>query len=222
METVVLFFIFSYRGEVEEDSDLEGNNSVHEEPSCRKVGNNVEPKPSIPSRSRTSKRPDKPLYMPRAARERLSLQADKEPPSSACCNSTSTNASSDSRSCSETTEDTCRQKASPSLADGILDPSSDNLMPCPLEEEQKLVLGLQEDEALALEQTQCCFADMTVEEDEKEQEYVADAPHSSQTEDTDTGDVTEEVSHDRTSVTDGAKYVLVQITAKIINQCNNI
>uniref|UniRef100_A0A3Q0SPE2 R3H domain and coiled-coil containing 1 n=1 Tax=Amphilophus citrinellus TaxID=61819 RepID=A0A3Q0SPE2_AMPCI len=40
---------------------------------------NIKPRPTVPPRSRAPKRPDKPLYMPRAARERLSLQNSQGP-----------------------------------------------------------------------------------------------------------------------------------------------
>ncbi|KAK5934331.1 hypothetical protein CgunFtcFv8_014738 [Champsocephalus gunnari] len=69
------------RAEVEEDQDLEGNNSFCEEPlrSREELDGNAKPKSSVPSRSRGPKRPDKPLYMPRAARERLSLRNSPGP-----------------------------------------------------------------------------------------------------------------------------------------------
>ncbi|XP_047438260.1 R3H and coiled-coil domain-containing protein 1 [Mugil cephalus] len=189
------------RGEVEEDSDLEGNNSVCEEPSSTKVEveSNAKSKPSVPPRSRTPKRPDKPLYMPRAARQRLSLQADQEPPSSVCCSGSSVNSS-----CPETTEDASRRGSE----GNVLDPSSDSSTLCPLEEKQNLELRLQEDEALVLEQTQCSFANMTVEEDEKEREDAGDVPLSPQTEDADTEDETEEIkAHLKEAVTFSIEHV---------------
>uniref|UniRef100_A0A8D3A867 R3H domain-containing protein n=1 Tax=Scophthalmus maximus TaxID=52904 RepID=A0A8D3A867_SCOMX len=86
----------------------------------------AKPKPSIPSRSRGLKRPDKPLYMPRAARERLSLQNSEGPamheesPSPASRSCSCITSSPDSRSSNETTEDTkpsstSRQESFPSI-----------------------------------------------------------------------------------------------------------
>lgn len=166
------------RAEVEEDSDLESNNSLCEEhlSSRGEMEGNVKPKPSIPSRSRGPKRPDKPLYMPRAARERLSLQNSPGPTggqvllSSAPCCSSSVNSSSDSGSCPETTDTT----------------NSSAL--CPQEEKQKLDFRPQEKDSLIWEQTQSCFANMTMED--KDKEDTSSVLDSAQT---DTDDVTEEI-----------------------------
>lgn len=192
--------LFVCRGEVEEDSDLEINNSLCEEPprSREEMEGNAKPKSSISSRSRGPKRPDKPLYMPRAARERLSLQNTQRPsgdqelpsPASTSCNCISN--SSDSCSCSETIENTkasstFKRESLPNAADGILDSS----VLCPQEQKQNLVLRLHED----WDQTVTCFTDMTLEEDVKEEEDLASVPCSAETEDTitDTDDLTEEV-----------------------------
>ena len=186
---------------MEEDSDLESNNSLCEEPlkSREEVEGGAKSKPSITSRSRTPKRPDKPLYMPRVARERLSLKssheptAHQEPPSPASCSSSCISSSSDSCSCHETTENTTSSTTSgqESLrheADGVHSLTEDSSVHCALEEKQKLLLRLDEAEALVWDQTAACFTDMTLEDN-------ASVPDSTQIEDsTDADDVTEEVS----------------------------
>ncbi|XP_029948170.1 R3H and coiled-coil domain-containing protein 1 isoform X2 [Salarias fasciatus] len=176
------------RGEMEEDSDLEGSNS-HEEH-----------KPPVASRRRRPKRPDKPLYMPRAARKRLTLQKsqanteDQQLPSSAHCSTDSLcNNSSDSCSCPEATGITAssgRQEVFPGLADGVPDSSEDRLKRCTQEQEDTVIQGLQEDEGLAREQMTASLNEMTLEEDEKD-----DAPDVGHTDDTstDTEDVVEEI-----------------------------
>ncbi|XP_012772901.1 R3H and coiled-coil domain-containing protein 1 [Maylandia zebra] len=194
------------RSEVEEDSDLESNSSLCEEPlSIREERErNIKPKPSIPPRSRAPKRPDKPLYMPRAARERLSLRnsqgstAGSESLSSACVDRSSVNSLSDSCTCPESIENTkhslSKQESFPSVADRVPKLSADSSAMCPHEEE-KLVLRLDEDEASVLEQTQSQFAELTVEEDEKEKDETASVSRSLQTEDasTDKDGVTAEI-----------------------------
>lgn len=154
---------------------MESNNSLFE------TEGNAKPKSSIPSRSRGRKRPDKPLYMPRAARERLSLQnshgpsADHELPSPASSSCSCISSSSDSCSCPETTENTkssstSRQESSPSAADGILNHVADSSALCPQ------VLTLHEAEALAWDQNVSCFGDMSLEEDDKDKEDLASVP----------------------------------------------
>lgn len=193
---------------------MESNSSLCEEPlSIREERErNIKPKPSIPPRSRAPKRPDKPLYMPRAARERLSLQnsqgstAGSESLSSACVDRSSVNSLSDSCTCPESTENTkhslSKQESFPSIADRVPKPSADSSAMCP-QEEEKLVLRLDEDEALVLKQTQSQFAELTVKEDEKEDEKekdeTASVPRCLQTEDTSTDKdgVTAEVSSHR-------------------------
>ncbi len=150
----------------------------------------AKPKPSIPSRSRGPKRPDKPLYMPRAARVRLSLQnsqgssGDQELPSPAPSSCSCISSSSDSCSCPGTIENTkssstSGQESIPSVTDGILHHVADSSALCPQ------VLRLHEVEPLVWDQTVSSFADMTVEDDEKDKEDLASVPCS---------DVTEEVS----------------------------
>lgn len=67
------------------DVDPERCNSSWEEPTMIKVGKHKEEvfakhKTSNQAHQRGAKRPDKPLYMPRAVRERLSLQKQQQPP----------------------------------------------------------------------------------------------------------------------------------------------
>ncbi|XP_019942276.2 R3H and coiled-coil domain-containing protein 1 [Paralichthys olivaceus] len=188
------------RGEMEEDSDLESNNSLCGEPlkSREEMDGVAKPKPSITSRSRTPKRPDKPLYMPRAARERLSLKNSQEPaahkelPSPASCSCSCISSSSDSCSCHETTENTkssstFRQESLHRAADNVHNLTEDSSVHCALEEKQKMLLRLDEAEALVWDQTVSCFTDMTLEDN-------ASVLYSTQIEDsTDADDVTEEI-----------------------------
>ncbi|XP_070758167.1 R3H and coiled-coil domain-containing protein 1 [Enoplosus armatus] len=190
------------RGEVEEDSDFESNNGLCEEllrsRSKEEIEDSAKPKSSLPPRSRGPKRPDKPLYMPRAARERLSLQnsqgplGDQELPSPASSSCSCISSSSDSCSCPETTENTkssstSRQESLPSVADGILNHVADSSVLC-LE-----VLTLQDTEPLVWDQTVPCFAETTLEEEEKDKEDLASVPCS---------DVTEEIkAHLKEAVT---------------------
>ncbi|XP_018527042.1 R3H and coiled-coil domain-containing protein 1, partial [Lates calcarifer] len=196
------------RAEIEEDSDLESNNSSCEEPprNREEMGSLAKPKSSIPTRSRGPKRPDKPLYMPRAARERLSLQNSQGPtayrdsPSPASSSCSCINSSSDSCSWSESTENTqpsstSRHTSLPREADGSLNYTADSSAHCPQEEKQNLVLRPHEAESPVWDQTLSCFTEMTLEEDVKDKEKLADVPYSAQIEDisTDTDDVTEEI-----------------------------
>lgn len=208
------------RGEIgEEDSDLEGNNSLCEELPRSKVEmeGNAKPKSLISSRTRGPKRPDMPLYMPRAARERLTLQnsqrpsGDQELPSPASSSCSCISSSSDSCSCSETTENTkpsstFKQESLPSSADGIFDRS----VLCPQEKKQNLVLRLHDDEPLVWDQTVTCFTDMTLEGDVKEEEDLTSVSRSTHTEDTitDTDDLTEEIkTHLKEAVTVSIEHV---------------
>ncbi|XP_071350620.1 R3H and coiled-coil domain-containing protein 1 isoform X2 [Trachinotus anak] len=196
------------RGEIEEDSDLESNNSFCEGTlrSREEMDGFAKPISSIPSRSRGPKRPDKPLYMPRAARERLSSQnsqghtAHKEKPSPASSSCCCISCSSDSCSCYENSENTnsssaSRQESLPCVMDGIINHISNSSARCPQDERQKLVLRLHETEPVVVDHTVSCFADMTLEEDVKGKEDFASVPYSSQIEDVSTGtdDVTEEI-----------------------------
>uniref|UniRef100_A0A3Q4HFN7 R3H domain and coiled-coil containing 1 n=1 Tax=Neolamprologus brichardi TaxID=32507 RepID=A0A3Q4HFN7_NEOBR len=130
-----------------------------------------------------------------SARERLSLRnsqgstAGSESLSSACVDRSSVNSLSDSCTCPESTENTklslSKQESFPSVADRVPKLSADSSAMCP-QEEEKLVLRLDEDEAPVLEQTQSQFAELTVEEDEKEKDDTASVSRSLQTEDTST------------------------------------
>ncbi|XP_034095460.1 R3H and coiled-coil domain-containing protein 1 [Gymnodraco acuticeps] len=194
------------RAEVEEDQDLEGNNSFCEEPlrSREELDGNAKPKSSVPSRSRGPKRPDKPLYMPRAARERLSLRNSPGPsgeqgspgPVSSSCSCISS--SSDSCFCPENTEKSAssRQECLPCVA--AINHSADCSAHCPQEEEQPLVLTLHEAEAEDWEQTVSCFRNITLEEDEKGSEDIC----------TDPDDPTEEIkAHLKDMVTVSIQHV---------------
>ncbi|KAF1391370.1 hypothetical protein PFLUV_G00041420 [Perca fluviatilis] len=196
------------RGEVEEDSGWESNNGLCEDPlrSGEETDGNTKPKSSIPSRSRGPKRPDKPLYMPRVARERLSLQnshgpsVNQELPSPASSSCDCLGSQSDSCFCPETTEktkSTCtsRQECVPSVAEGVFNPVADSSALCPQEEKQKVV---HEAEPLVWVQTVSCFSDMTLEEDEKGKEDIC----------TGTDDVTEEIkAHLKETVTVSIQHV---------------
>ncbi|KAE8298123.1 R3H and coiled-coil domain-containing protein 1 [Larimichthys crocea] len=179
------------RGEAEEDIDLESNSSFCEDPltsrSREEKEGNAKPKSSNPSRSRGPKRPDKPLYMPRAARERLSLQNSQGPsgeqelpsPASSSCISTS----SESCSCPEIKDNTkssstSRREHLPSVVDSVVNHVADSPALC------AQVLTLHEAEPLVWDQTQTCFAVMSLEEDEKDKEALASVACS---------DVTEEI-----------------------------
>ncbi|XP_060925943.1 R3H and coiled-coil domain-containing protein 1 [Limanda limanda] len=188
------------RGEMEEDRDLESNNSLCEEPlkSREEVDGVAKSKPSRTSRSRAPKRPDKPLYQPRAARERRSLKGSQdptlhiEPPSPAPCCSSCISSSSDSCSCHETTENTTSSSTSGQeplhhVADSVHNLIEDSSVHCALEEKQEMLLRLDEAEALVSDQTASSFTDMTLEDN-------ASVPNNTQVEDsTDADDVTEEI-----------------------------
>lgn len=163
------------RDEEEEDIDPETNSSRYEEPLSSRSreelgGGHAKRKPAIASRSRGPKRPDKPLYMPRAARDRLSLQNSHRPSGdhelpSPVASSISCISSSDSCYCPETTENTkttSRQESLPSVTDAIPNHVGDSPEVCPQ--------GLHEAEPSVCDETTSCFADMTLEEDENDEE----------------------------------------------------
>lgn len=196
------------RAEVEEDSDLESNNSMSEESSLRsreEAEGDAKPKPLASLRSRGPKRPDKPLYMPRAARERLSLQNTQGPSvnpelTSAACGSCSCNNSSPDPFCSsETTENrkslpTTKQEPFPRIIDRVSEYGADYSPHCPQEQKQNLVLSLHEAEIEIFDKSLPDITSMTLEENEEEED-VTGVPCISQTENTstDTDDVTEEI-----------------------------
>ncbi|XP_034387942.1 R3H and coiled-coil domain-containing protein 1 [Cyclopterus lumpus] len=172
----------------EEVGDWEGNDSFCEQPlrNREEMGGGAKTRSSFPSRGRGPKRPDKALYMPRAARERLSFQNSPEPPgdqggpgpaSSSCIGS-----SRDSCFSPEATEDTSPAATREQLL-GAADRGADSSALCPPEENRALPLTPNEAEPLGWQQTVSCFKDMTLEEDEKGKEDVC----------TDADDVTEEI-----------------------------
>ncbi|XP_026162691.1 R3H and coiled-coil domain-containing protein 1 [Mastacembelus armatus] len=191
------------RSETEEDSDLDSNNSLCEESlrSREEMEGFDKPKSSIPPRSRGSKRPDKPLYVPRAARQRLSMRSSQGPtvceelsgPASGSCACISS--SSDSCSCYEATENTIsstsRQEPDPILVDGILH-TADGSVRCPQEE---LEVNLHEANPFVWDQTVSSFTNMTLEEYEKDKDDPASASYIAQTKDISTGtdDISEEI-----------------------------
>lgn len=194
------------RAEIEEDSDLESNSSMSEESlrSREEAEGDAKPKPSASFRSRGPKRPDKPLYMPRAARNRLSLQnsqgpsGDPELPSAASGSCSCNNSSSDHFSSSETTENTksspiTKQEPFPRVTDGVSEYGADCSPRFPQEQKQNLVLRLHEAEIEIFDESLPDITSMTLEENEKDKEDVTDVPCSSQTENTNTDDVTEEI-----------------------------
>lgn len=192
------------RNVLEDDSDFESNSCSYEEPPSSRVEmeGNVKTKPSVPSRSRAPKRPDQPLYMPRAARERLSLQNTQGPTSntdlesSANCSSASTSSLSNSCSSLKTTENTTfsstsNQESCLGVVDGILDASANSSVLCHQEKRQKQALNMHEHEGLVWEQTQSCFADMNLEDDKRQD--LAGVQNSVQTEDTDADNLIEQI-----------------------------
>ncbi|KAM3877932.1 R3H and coiled-coil domain-containing protein 1-like [Diretmus argenteus] len=174
------------RGEVEEDSDLESNNSLCEElpkPRSRRVAERVsKPKSSTSLRNRGPKRPDKPLYMPRAARERLSFQNVPAPikgpeslsPGSCSC-SCIISTCSDSCSCSDTTENTMSsftsdQESLHSAADSICDGGTNSSPRCPEDEKQDVITAhLKQAEIVSIEHAHndySCFKNVWICPDE--------------------------------------------------------
>ncbi|KAM9362225.1 R3H and coiled-coil domain-containing protein 1 [Symphorus nematophorus] len=185
------------RAEEEEDVDLESNNNLYEEPlrsrAREETEGNAKPKSLITTRGRGPKRPDKPLYMPRAARERLSLQnsqgpsGDQELTSPATSSHSCISSSADSCSCPETTEKTqfsssSRQECLPSVTDGILNDVADSQVLC--------APVLHEAESVVWDQSVSRLSNMTLEGDK---EYTDSEP---------CGDVTEEIkAHLKQAVT---------------------
>uniref|UniRef100_A0A3B3U681 R3H and coiled-coil domain-containing protein 1-like n=1 Tax=Poecilia latipinna TaxID=48699 RepID=A0A3B3U681_9TELE len=184
------------RAESEEDSDVETSNCLSEErPGSRVVKEpDVKATPSAPSQSRTPKRPDQPLYLPRAVRKRLSLQdsqgsaANKDIKSSAqCCRSSL----SESCSCPKATEQKVCSASSAQeacAADGVTGVPESGSQLCPQEQTQKSALGLDESEAVIWDQS-LSFAEMRLEEAEGENLNNVQAEDTS----TDTDDVTEQI-----------------------------
>ncbi|XP_060898150.1 R3H and coiled-coil domain-containing protein 1 [Labrus mixtus] len=162
------------RLEGEEESDPEGNTSPCEMESTLKTKHSSTP------RSKASKRPDKPLYMPRAVRKRLSLQnsqipsGDQELPVPASSSYSCISSSPDSCSRPETTENTmssptASQETAPSASsDSNLSHVSDSSELCP-----QILQTPHDAEPLVWGQTVACFADMTLEEDEDTEDLAS-------------------------------------------------
>lgn len=184
------------RNEREDDSSLE-KNSLCEDPVRSR-----EPGSSFQQQSRRPKRPDKPLFTPRAVRERMSLQnpqgptAYKELSNLASSSCTCPRGSSDSCFSHETTKftsssSTSSQESVPSVASGILNHIAESSV-CPPEEE--LELRLHDAETLVWDQALSSFADMTLADYEKDKENLASGPYCTQTEDNSTDlDVVSEI-----------------------------
>ncbi|MEQ2186224.1 hypothetical protein GOODEAATRI_026468 [Goodea atripinnis] len=188
------------RAESEEDSDVESNSCLSEEPpGSRTVKEpDVKTKPSALSQSRAPKRPDQPLYMPRAARKRLSLQNSQGPPankglkSPAQCSRTSASTPSESCPCPEAAEETADSASSaqePCGADSITGVAGSHSELCPQGETQTLAVGLHGSETIVWDQTEFSFAEMKL-EDAKGEDF-----NDVRTEDTstDSDDVTEQI-----------------------------
>ncbi|MEQ2205496.1 hypothetical protein XENOCAPTIV_000708 [Xenoophorus captivus] len=188
------------RAESEEDSDVESNSCLSEEPpGSRAVKEpDVKTKPSTLSQSRAPKRPDQPLYMPRAARKRLSLQNSQGPPankglkSPAQCSRTSASTPSESCPCPEAAEETADSASSaqePCGADSITGVAGSHSELCPQGETQTLAVGLHGSETIVWDQTEFSFAEMKL-EDAKGEDF-----NDVRTEDTstDSDDVTEQI-----------------------------
>uniref|UniRef100_A0A667XY33 R3H domain-containing protein n=1 Tax=Myripristis murdjan TaxID=586833 RepID=A0A667XY33_9TELE len=185
--------------------------SLYEEPPWPRgrgvVERTAKPKPSTSLQNRGPKRPDQPLYMPRAVRQRLSLQNAPVPPKGQVVSSpgfsgcSCMSSSSSSCSCSDRTENTqslstSNQESLPSMphnvADNMCDCGPSSSPPCPESEKQDVVLNLHEANPLDWNQIVSYFSAVAV-DDKKED--LASVPHSNQTEDksADTADLTEEV-----------------------------
>lgn len=182
--------VFFCRREEEEDIESESNYSLCEEPlrgKRREEEANAKPKSSVLSRSRGPKRPDKPLYMPRAVRERLSIQNSQEPSgeqelsSPASSSYSCTSSSPEPCSCPATTENTKSSSSAahdrlPDATDCVLSHATDSPVLCQ---------QAHETEPQIWDQSLSSFADMTLEEDEKDKEFLSSVPYR---------DLTDEVS----------------------------
>lgn len=150
-------FVFFFRADVEEDIDSESSYHLCEEPvrsNGRKEEANPRAKPS--SQNRGAKRPDKPLYMPRAARERLSLRNSQKEPSAEQGSSTPASSTSISSKCDS-------ENARPSSPAGhehipTTDPSLNHVAEQPQAPDQSL----------------SALADLTLEEEEKDTELFSE------------------------------------------------
>ncbi|XP_054640197.1 R3H and coiled-coil domain-containing protein 1 [Dunckerocampus dactyliophorus] len=153
------------RGETrEEDNDMESNSTLDEE--LEKRGEDTQAQPPSSTRSRAPKRPDKALYIPKAARERSRLQnSHQELPQPAPGDP------SNSCSSSETTEKSSldlKEESVPRAVAGALgdDPSRG--------EEADLTSSDHEGEHLQWENKLSCLSDMSLEEDAKDDTATCD------------------------------------------------
>lgn len=146
------------RADVEEDIDSESSCHLCEEP-LRSNGRKEEanPRAKSSSQNRGAKRPDKPLYMPRAARERLSLQNSQKEPSAEQGSSTPASSSSISSKC-----DLENTKPSSTAGHEHLPTATDSSLNHVTEQPQ------------VPEQPLSSFADLTLEEEEKDKELFSE------------------------------------------------
>lgn len=150
-------FVFFCRADVEEDIDSESSYHLCEEPlrsNGRKEEANRRAKSS--SQNRAAKRPDKPLYMPRAARERLSLQNSLKEPLAEQGSSTPASSSSICSKC-----DSENTKPSSSAGHEHI-PTTDSSLNYVTEQPQ------------AVDQSLSSFADLTLEEEEKDKDLLSE------------------------------------------------
>ncbi|XP_015249859.1 PREDICTED: R3H and coiled-coil domain-containing protein 1 [Cyprinodon variegatus] len=159
------------RVELEEDSDAESTSCFSEAPRGSRATkeSNVKAKPSILSQNRAPKRPDKPLYMPRAARERLSLQSSNGSPAnndlkSSAQISCSPADSHSSAKAAEQTSDRAFSGLEPCLADYVTATTESDSELCLQERIETLTPRLQEKENAVWDQTQLSFSEMKLEE----------------------------------------------------------
>uniref|UniRef100_A0A1A7X9X8 R3H domain and coiled-coil containing 1 n=2 Tax=Iconisemion striatum TaxID=60296 RepID=A0A1A7X9X8_9TELE len=179
------------RGESDEDN-FESCDCCREEPLSKKeTSSSIKPKPPAPSQSRGPKKPDQPLYIPRAARERLSQQnsqgstAQKDMQS---CSSNSVSGPSDSCSCTETTQYTKLLSSSPlesnsQVVQSKTDSYANSSRPCPLKKPLKSSQKLHENEAPIWNLTKS-YAEMNIDDDKSAN--LAFGSDSVDTEDTST------------------------------------
>lgn len=194
------FCLSSCRRVSDEDGAFEGNGSYYEEPLGRngEVDGSIKSKALVPSQSRGPKRPDQPLYVPRAARVRRSLQnsqsstANEDSQRSSHCSSNSLSSAPDSSSCPETTELKTQQSCA-KVVENKTNNCAKSSGSCFQDETQKLALSLYGSEAVVWDETQSLFAEMRLAGDEREDQTCPS--DKVQIEDTSTDDVSELVSY---------------------------
>uniref|UniRef100_A0A3B3BLC9 R3H domain and coiled-coil containing 1 n=1 Tax=Oryzias melastigma TaxID=30732 RepID=A0A3B3BLC9_ORYME len=144
--------------EVDEDSDSDHEDGMCEKPPRfhRQKEERTKVRPSVPAQSRTPKRPDQPLYMPRAARHRLSLQsspAGRKESQSSARHPVSVSGPSQSGYDHE-------------AAESDADTSGNNSASCPQQERPPSELSVCHREDPVLEQTQSCLSELSLEQRE--------------------------------------------------------